>query len=243
MAPNPLTPVTDYQSMLNRIFWFTSASALVAVWLLRQNIHGLDLFLKKIDFTVAFGNDKILPMPAGYLLPALAVGMLTRIYRLHAHISDWLGLREHFDVEVIIAEFAKELGIDLTYVPDEKLRNYRPVLSLRRRSSSSNRPATHPASPRRLVLVLDRPRSHAYLHSRGPRPRHRRCLRSRFRNPRRNHPLRSQRPSDDPQQLPPLRSRPSPRHPRRPHPRRRRPRRPHRNHRQQIRRPPSRLAA
>jgi hypothetical protein len=128
MSPNPLTPVTDYQSMLNRIFWFTSAAALVAIWLLRQNIHGLDLLLRKIDFTVAFGNDKILPMPAGYLLPALAVGMLTRIYRLHAHISDWLGLREHFDVEVIIAEFAKELGIDLPYVPYEKLRTYRSAI-------------------------------------------------------------------------------------------------------------------
>jgi hypothetical protein len=128
MSPNPLTPVTDYQSMLNRIFWFTSAAALIAVWMLRLHIHGLDLLLKKIDFSVAFGGEKVLPMPAGYLLPALAVGMLTRIYRLHAHISDWLGLREHFDVEVIIAQLADGLGVDLRYVPYEKLRSYRPAI-------------------------------------------------------------------------------------------------------------------
>ena len=29
MPLNPLAPVTDYQSMLNRIFWFTTAAALV----------------------------------------------------------------------------------------------------------------------------------------------------------------------------------------------------------------------
>jgi hypothetical protein len=128
MSLNPLEPVTDYQSILNRIFWFTSAAALVAIWLLRLHIHGLDLLLRKIDFTVAFGGDKVLPMPGGYLLPALAVGMLTRIYHFHARISDWLGLREHFDVEVIIAEFADQLAIDLTQVPYEKRRNYRPTI-------------------------------------------------------------------------------------------------------------------
>ena len=121
MSLNPLTPVTDYQSMLNRIFWFTSASALVAIWLLRANVPALDLLLRKIDFSVAFGNDKMLPMPAGYLLPALAVGLLTRVYRVHAHLSDWFGIRECFDVDVIIAQFAEELAIDLSLIPENRL--------------------------------------------------------------------------------------------------------------------------
>jgi len=121
MSLNPLAPVTDYQSMLNRIFWFTSASALVAIWMLRLYIPGLDRLLREIDFTVAFGGDKILPMPGGYILPALSVGILTRIYRMHARISDWLGIRECFDIDVIIGELATQLAIDITPIRREQL--------------------------------------------------------------------------------------------------------------------------
>jgi len=121
MSLNPLAPVTDYQSMLNRIFWFTSASALVAIWMLRLYIPGLDRLLREIDFTVAFGGDKILPMPGGYILPALSVGILTRIYRMHARISDWLGIRECFDIDVIIGELATQLAIDITSIPRDEL--------------------------------------------------------------------------------------------------------------------------
>jgi hypothetical protein len=56
---------------------------------------------------------------------ALAVGMTTRIYRLHARISDWLGIRECFDLDVIIAELAAQLAIDLTLVPEEQLQRSR----------------------------------------------------------------------------------------------------------------------
>jgi hypothetical protein len=125
MSLNPLAPVTEYQSMLNRICWFTSASTLVGVWLLRLYIKPLEDMLQQIDFTVAFGGDKVLPMPGGYLLPALAVGMVTRIYRLHARISDWLGIRECFDLDVIIAELAHQLDFDLMLVQDTELRRSR----------------------------------------------------------------------------------------------------------------------
>src|SRR5688572_3902121 len=80
MAFNPLAPVTDYQSMLNRIFWFTSASALVAVLILRLYVPVLDESLRKIDFTVEFGGNKILPIPGGYLIPAVGVGIVARVY-------------------------------------------------------------------------------------------------------------------------------------------------------------------
>ena len=71
MSFSPLTPVTDYQSMLNRIFWFTTVAALVGVWMLRMNVTELDTLLSRIDFTVDLGGNKILPMPGGYLIPAL----------------------------------------------------------------------------------------------------------------------------------------------------------------------------
>jgi hypothetical protein len=124
---NPLAPVTDYQSMLNRIFWFTSASALVAVWMLRLHMHNptLNALLKQIDFQVEFGVDKAFPVPGGFLFPALAVGMLTRVFRLHAHVSDWLGIRESFDIEVIMREFASVLAIDVTPITYEMLSEHR----------------------------------------------------------------------------------------------------------------------
>lgn len=121
MSLNPLAPLTDHQSMLNRIFWFTTASALGAVWLLRLYVHSLDQWLKQIDYTVALGDNKVLPMPGGYLIPALAMGMLTRIYRVHAHISDWLGIRECFDIDVIIAELARQSELNLSPSSREKL--------------------------------------------------------------------------------------------------------------------------
>jgi hypothetical protein len=122
---NPLAPVTDYQSMLNRIFWFTSASALVAVWMLRLHNPALNALLNQIDFQVQFGGDKMLPIPGGFLLPALAVGMLTRVFRLHAHVSNWLGIRESFDLEVIMREFALILDIDTTTFTYESLLEHR----------------------------------------------------------------------------------------------------------------------
>jgi hypothetical protein len=116
MSLNPLSPVTDYQSMLNRIFWFTSASALAATWMLRLSIPRLDALLHEIDFTVEFGGNKVFPMPGGYLLPAISVGVLTRIYRLHARISDWLGIRECFDIDVIINELAAQSNVELSSI-------------------------------------------------------------------------------------------------------------------------------
>ncbi len=125
MSLNPLSPVTDYQSMLNRIFWFTTGSALVGTWMLRLHLPALDRALGQIDVSVALGGDKILPMPGGYLLPALAIGMLTRVFHLHARISDWLGIRECFDVEVIITELAAQSSVDLAAFTARQLTNSR----------------------------------------------------------------------------------------------------------------------
>lgn len=125
MALNPLAPVTDYQSMLNRIFWFTSASALAAIWLLRLFVPDLNFHLAKIDGVLGLQEAKVFPVSGGYFLPALAVGIVARVFHLHARISDWLGIRETFEVEVILPEFADRLAIDLTSVDDAKLRRSR----------------------------------------------------------------------------------------------------------------------
>jgi hypothetical protein len=117
--------MTDYQSMLNRIFWFTTAAALAAIWLLRLHVPALEAVLGRVDFAVGVGGEKVLPTPAGCLLPALALGIAAHVFRLHTRISDVLGIGECFDLEVIVAEFADRLGIDLSRVEDARLRRAR----------------------------------------------------------------------------------------------------------------------
>jgi hypothetical protein len=117
MAINPLAPVTDYQSTLNRIFWFTSAAALWAVWMLRTEVPSIDALLERLDQTAA---GKFLPIEAGYLLPALAVGLVSRIFRIHSQLGHWLGVRERFDVDVILKELGRQVDMDIDAVSEDQ---------------------------------------------------------------------------------------------------------------------------
>jgi hypothetical protein len=117
MAINPLAPVTDYQSTLNRIFWFTSAFALWAVWLLRTEIPAIDATLGRLD---QIGAGKFLPIDAGYLIPAVAVGLASRIFRVHSQLGHWLGVRERFDIDVILTELGRQVDIDIDSVSEEQ---------------------------------------------------------------------------------------------------------------------------
>jgi hypothetical protein len=125
MALNPLSPVTDYQSMLNRIFWFTSAAALGATWLLRAHVPALDAALGQVDLDVQTGAGKLLPVPGGFLLPALAVGLAARVFRIHSHFGHWLGIRERFDVDVLLTELARRVGVDVDDVSDDQWHAHR----------------------------------------------------------------------------------------------------------------------
>lgn len=125
MSLNPLAPVADYPTMLNRIFWFTTASAVGAVWLLRTHLPAIDAALATVDLAVASGLGRELPAPGGTLLPALVLGIATRIFRLHARAADLLGIREYFDVEVLLAELAEGAGFDLSALEAGQLQSAR----------------------------------------------------------------------------------------------------------------------
>ena len=73
-----------------------------------MHVPALDAVLSQVDFAVGVGGEKVLPTPAGCLLPALAVGIAAHVFRLHTRISDVLGIGEVFDLEVIVAEFADQ---------------------------------------------------------------------------------------------------------------------------------------
>jgi hypothetical protein len=145
---NPLAPVTDYQTMLNRIFWFTTACALAATWLLRRHVPGIDAALLQLDAAVA-DRASGFPVSGGTLLPALVVGIATRVFRLHARVSDWLGIRESFDRDVIIGEFAEALGIDLEPIGEAIL--HRERSRLMRTVFYPHVSSAHPAIDRVLV--------------------------------------------------------------------------------------------
>ena len=103
----------------------------MGVWILRLYLPTLERLLQQVDFTVAFGNDKVLPVPGGFLFPALAVGILTRIFHFHARIADVLGIRECFDLDIIIAELAARSSVDITFVPQSALQQHRHAIMRR----------------------------------------------------------------------------------------------------------------
>lgn len=111
--------------MLNRICWFTSAAALGAFWLLRINVPAVDELLAQMDVGLETSEGKSLPVPGGSLLPALAVGMVARVFRVHSHLGHWLGIRERFDIEVILTELGRRVGIDTDTVTDEQWLEHR----------------------------------------------------------------------------------------------------------------------
>jgi len=154
MPLNPLAPVTDYQSMLNRIFWFTTAASIAVVWILRFNIPALDAQLARIDFSLKFDGERALPIPAGYLLPALAIGLITRIFRLHARVSDWLEIRECFDIDVIITQLAERSSIDLSLVDEQKLKERRHHI-MRNGFYAFVSPSTPQIDPQLVYQALD----------------------------------------------------------------------------------------
>ena len=132
--------------MLSRVFWFTSAAALGAICLLRANVEAVDQLLSQIDPRLETESGSLLPIPAGTLLPALAVGLLFRVFRLHGHLAHWLGIRERFDIEIIIAALARDSGVELKAVPDEQWqqRRHEIMRSAFYRYASSKSPAIDP---------------------------------------------------------------------------------------------------
>jgi hypothetical protein len=67
----------------------------------------------------------LLPIDAGYLVPAVAVGLISRIFRVHSQLGHWLGVRERFDIDVILAELGRQVDIDPDAVPEEQWLTHR----------------------------------------------------------------------------------------------------------------------
>lgn len=128
MSMNPLAPVTDYQSMLNRICCVVAIAALVAVWILRANLPDLDAAWEPAEAKWRDGAGAVLPLPLGYLLPAIVAGLVSRVFRVHQRLSTWLGISEQFDIDVILAKLAAEIGVDTRQIDDSQWASRRRTL-------------------------------------------------------------------------------------------------------------------
>ena len=113
---NPLAKVTDYQSMLRRIFVFTTFAGCVAVMLLRLHSPAIDSFLGALDIEVDFGPVRKVKI-LGYLLPAGGFAVFAYSIRLHDRLSDLFRIRYIFDTRCIIRPMAERVGVDPEDVP------------------------------------------------------------------------------------------------------------------------------
>jgi len=113
---NPLKKVTDYPSMLDRIFFFTLVSTVICVWLLRKYSPALNTLLANLDFELTVSTVKI-PIPAATFLPALVIAIAARSIKLHDRISDLFRIRYYFDTRKIISPIATRVGVPSDEIP------------------------------------------------------------------------------------------------------------------------------
>ena len=107
--PNPFLPVTDYQTMRDRIGTCTFFSSLMAVWILRTTVPPIDVLLAQLSFPVDIpyiGKGTFL----GYLIPASAAAWVAYSIKLHDQISNVTCIRYWFDTRHIIRPIVTRLG-------------------------------------------------------------------------------------------------------------------------------------
>jgi hypothetical protein len=51
--------------------------------------------------------------------------MISRVFRIHGHVGTWLGIRERFDVDVILTELARRVGIDVDRITETQWQEHR----------------------------------------------------------------------------------------------------------------------
>lgn len=124
MSLNPLAPVTDYSSMLYRIFICTTVAGIIATRLIRLHCKPVDDYLKYYDIPVDLGIIKDFKA-LGFLLPAVLIALFARVIKLHNRVSDLLGIRTRFDVDEILRPLAEGSGFAVGSLNLDSLRKNR----------------------------------------------------------------------------------------------------------------------
>src|SRR5262245_8904755 len=91
---SPIPKITDYQSMLRRIAIYSFITGGVATFVLRKRSPQIDAVLSYLDINIEADVGPFKKIrAAGYLLPAIAIAILSYGFRLHDWISYFLGIR------------------------------------------------------------------------------------------------------------------------------------------------------
>jgi hypothetical protein len=114
-----LQAVLEYSTPLNKIATGTFLASLGAVVLIGWRASHVHRLLTSIPVLVTIGDWSV---PLVGVVIALAITLLTRRLRWHDRISDALGIRERFDVTVILLPLAVGLGVRLGPRAFERLR-------------------------------------------------------------------------------------------------------------------------
>jgi hypothetical protein len=126
MSLNPFQQVTDYWSMLSRLFVFNLLSGWGATYLLRYYCPAVDEVLKELDVEVNLWGRQFVKL--GYLLPAIAFALFSQMFLLHDRISDWLKIRHRFDVEAILIPLREGTRTRTRVISVDKISQLRRVL-------------------------------------------------------------------------------------------------------------------
>lgn len=102
----------SYSDILERVFYTSVAAGVVCTVILAQASPAVADILESVSTNAEIGPIK--GVKALYVLIPLAVGLISRMLRLHDRISDVLRIRHRFDTRCILFPLAEQAGHELT---------------------------------------------------------------------------------------------------------------------------------
>ncbi len=110
----------SYSDMLERVFVLTLVTGIGCTYILATAWPAANALLHSVSLKGEIGPVKEIPVL--YLLPALGVAFIARVFRLHDKISDLLRIRLYFDTHHILFPMASLAGITLDHPMKKRIR-------------------------------------------------------------------------------------------------------------------------
>jgi len=104
--------VRNYPEMLKKIFWWDFIVVSAALWFLEQNTPFLNDTLSRL--TVSLKTPAFVIDFPGFVIPAIILAIVSKVWKFHDRLSDVLGIRQRFDLFHVLMPLAKNSRYDLT---------------------------------------------------------------------------------------------------------------------------------
>ncbi|MCL4797897.1 MAG: hypothetical protein KJZ84_25260 [Bryobacteraceae bacterium] len=145
--------ISNYSSMLNRIFWATLAAWILVLLALNHLSPPIRDRLPQIPVRVPTTDFQV---PLGVLLLAGALACVFRMIKAHNRLSDLFGLRQRFDLKEILLPMASAAGVALSLPQQACLHTQRRELMDRVFYKYVSSAAENPAIDRHnIIMALD----------------------------------------------------------------------------------------